>query len=59
MAERPDPSAALPEAVVTERRRGVSTIWLIPVVAGVIAIWLAYTTISEQGPTITITFDTA
>ncbi len=59
MAEQADPSAALPEAVVTERRRGVSIVWLIPVVAGVIAIWLAYTTISEQGPTITITFDTA
>ncbi len=59
MAEQADQGATLPEAVVAERRRGISMIWLIPAVAGVIAVWLAYTTISEQGPTITITFETA
>ncbi len=59
MAEQADQGATLPEAVVAEHRRGISMIWLIPAVAGVIAVWLAYTTISEQGPTITITFETA
>ncbi len=50
-----------PEApeVALEERRGISLVWLIPVVAGAIAIWLAYTTISEQGPEITISFKTA
>lgn len=62
MADNPGaeaPPTGLPEAVVGKGRRGVSIIWLIPLVAGAIAIWLAYTTISEQGPTITITFETA
>ena len=50
-----------PEApeVAIEERRGISMVWLIPVVAGAIAIWLAYTTISEKGPEITISFKTA
>ncbi len=50
-----------PEApeVALEERRSISLVWLIPVVAGAIAIWLAYTTISEQGPEITISFKTA
>jgi paraquat-inducible protein B len=34
-------------------------VWLIPLVAGAIAIWLGYTTLQKQGPTITITFDNA
>jgi paraquat-inducible protein B len=48
----------LPEVEV-KRRRGISLVWLIPLVAGAIAIWLGYTTLREQGPTITITFDNA
>lgn len=45
----------LPEAAV-ERRRGISIVWLIPLVAALIGAWLAYKTITEAGPTITITF---
>jgi paraquat-inducible protein B len=48
----------LPEVEV-EKRRGLSLVWLIPLVAGAIAIWLAYTTLQEKGPTITVTFDSA
>ncbi len=48
----------VPEVAVAARR-GISIVWLIPLVAGAIAIWLAYTTLSEKGPTITITFATA
>lgn len=60
MSQQPENGSA-PEApeVAIEERRGISMIWLIPVVAGAIAIWLAYTTISEQGPEITISFKTA
>jgi paraquat-inducible protein B len=53
-----DQTPHLPEVVVS-RRRGFSVIWLIPIVAAVIAAWLAYKTFSEQGPLITITFTTA
>lgn len=48
-------SDSLPDAVV-EKRRGFSIIWLIPLVAALIGAWLAYKTLSEQGPTITLTF---
>ena len=46
------------EAVVQERR-GLSIVWLIPLAAVIIGGWLAYKTLSEKGPTITITFKTA
>jgi paraquat-inducible protein B len=49
---------AVPEAEV-KRSRGISIVWLVPLVAAVIGIWLAYTTLQERGPTITITFDNA
>jgi paraquat-inducible protein B len=48
----------VPEVAVAGRR-SISIVWLIPLVAAAIAIWLAYTTLSEKGPTITITFKTA
>ncbi len=48
----------LPQAKIEKGRR-FSLVWLIPIVAAGIAGWLAYTTISEQGPTITITFSNA
>ncbi|QQS53687.1 MAG: MCE family protein [Candidatus Competibacteraceae bacterium] len=46
----------LPDAVVVEKRRGFSIVWLIPLVAALIGAWLAYKTLSEQGPIITLTF---
>ena len=49
---------AVPEAEVATSR-GISIVWLVPLVAAVIGIWLAYTTLQERGPTITITFDNA
>ena len=48
----------LPEVEV-KKRRGISLVWLIPLVAGAIAIWLAYTTLQEKGPQITVMFDNA
>jgi paraquat-inducible protein B len=53
----PDPGE-LPEVEVESRRR-VSLVWLFPLVAAAIAIWLGYTTLREQGPTITIRFESA
>ena len=48
----------VPEVEVAARR-GISIVWLIPLVAGAIAIWLGYTTLQQRGPTITITFANA
>jgi paraquat-inducible protein B len=47
-----------PKAVV-KTKRSFSIVWLVPLVALVIAGWLGYKAITEKGPTITITFETA
>ena len=51
--ERRGDDLALP---VTRSRRTLSPIWAIPIVALIIAGWLGYTTLSQRGPEITITF---
>lgn len=51
-----------PKATATAEirtNRGLPIIWLIPLLALVIGGWLAYKAISEQGPLISIRFDTA
>ncbi len=49
----------VPEAVVQARKRQFSIVWLVPIVALLIGGWLAYKALSEKGPTITITFQSA
>jgi len=46
----------LPEIAV-QKKGGFSIVWIIPIVAALVGGWLAYKTISEKGPTITITFE--
>ena len=41
----------------TRRTRRVSVIWVIPLVALAIGAWLAWDTLSKEGPTITVTFN--
>jgi paraquat-inducible protein B len=43
----------------TRRSRRLSVIWVIPLVAVAIGAWLAWDTLSKEGPTITVTFDSA
>ena len=52
LAKHPPRLEEVPEIAV-ERRRGISMVWLIPLIALLIGAWLAYKTISEKGPTIT------
>lgn len=47
-----------PTAAVRQRH-GMSAIWLIPLVAIMIAGWLAYSNFANKGPTVTVTFATA
>ncbi|HEY4353187.1 MAG TPA: MlaD family protein [Paraburkholderia sp.] len=60
MARPPDsPPPELPDAVpVTRSRWRVQWIWIVPVVAVLIGVWLAAQAILQQGPTITISFKT-
>jgi paraquat-inducible protein B len=55
----PQPDDGISDVAVQQRRRRISFVWIIPIVAVAIGGWLAYTTIAEKGPTITISFKTA
>jgi paraquat-inducible protein B len=48
----------LPEAVVQSKRQ-ISIVWLIPIIAVLIGGWLAYKGLSEKGPVVTISFESA
>src|SRR5437879_12020559 len=48
----------LPTAGIHRRRR-IPLIWIVPLLTGLIAAWLAWDTFSKRGPTITISFDSA
>lgn len=50
--------AKVPTAGVHNRRR-IPLVWIVPILTGLIAAWLAWDTYSQRGPTITIAFDTA
>jgi paraquat-inducible protein B len=60
MARPPDSAPPdLPDAVpVTRSRWRVQWIWLVPVVAVLVGVWIAAQAILQQGPTITISFKT-
>ncbi|MBW2563629.1 MAG: MCE family protein [Deltaproteobacteria bacterium] len=51
-------SLDVPEAVI-RTKKSFSIVWLIPLVAVLIGGWLVYKALSEMGPRITITFNTA
>ena len=48
-----------PTIASTRRSRRLPVIWIIPILALAIGAWLAWDTLSKQGPTIAITFDSA
>jgi paraquat-inducible protein B len=48
----------IPEAMVHTRRQ-ISIVWLVPIVAILIGGWLAYKGLSEKGPMVTISFESA
>ncbi|MFH0995156.1 MAG: MlaD family protein [Pseudomonadota bacterium] len=47
------------EPVVQARKRQLSLVWLVPVIAALIGGWLIYKTLSEKGPEADIIFKTA
>src|ERR1700675_252314 len=59
MAEDPE-LPGIPQATVVPRRRGrISVVWIIPLLAAVVAIGIAVQRILSEGPTITIVFKIA
>ena len=61
MAEKTDNSPQISEAAtpVIKKRRTISVVWIVPLVALVIGAGLAYKALTETGPTITISFQSA
>jgi paraquat-inducible protein B len=61
MAEKTDNAPPISEAAapVIKQRRSISVVWIVPLVALLIGGWLAYKALTEKGPTITISFQTA
>ena len=51
------PQRQMPPPAVHIRQRRFSFVWIIPIVAAAIAIYLGYRTIVQQGPLITVTFN--
>jgi len=47
------------EAVWQEKKKGISTVWIVPIVALVIGAWLFMQSISQKGPEIEIVFKSA
>ena len=47
------------EAVWQEKKKGISTVWIVPIVALVIGAWLMFQSYNEKGPTIDIIFKSA
>jgi paraquat-inducible protein B len=53
----PQPSAAA--VPVVKKQRSISIVWVVPLVAVIIGAWLVFKAVTEKGPTITLTFETA
>src|SRR3954453_24162134 len=58
-APPPPPPPPPPPAAKMRRSKGISLVWLIPIVAAAIAGWLAWTTYAQQGPQIRVRFESA
>ena len=60
MSENSSPQPGLPSPRVTRKaRRSIGWVWLVPVVAALVGLSIAWHTWSKQGPKITISFQTA
>ncbi|MGF6227736.1 paraquat-inducible protein B [Inquilinus ginsengisoli] len=59
MTDTDHPAPGTPAAPRIDRKRRLSPIWLVPIVAALVGVYLAWITLSEKGPTITISFQTA
>jgi paraquat-inducible protein B len=47
------------QTATVRRRRRIPLVWIIPLLTGLIAAWLAWDTYSKRGPTITVSFESA
>ena len=57
--EKPTEDSATIEKAIVKRKRGISPIWILPIVAALIGAWLLYKGIVDAPVKIVINFDTA
>ena len=55
-ATEPGPTGPLPAATVRKRRWRFPVVWIVPLIAAIVAGTLVYNRLQEFGPTITIKF---
>ena len=58
-AAPPQPTPYSPPEAHVRRKSGFSLVWILPIVAAVIGAYLAFTTLSQRGREVVITFQTA
>jgi paraquat-inducible protein B len=60
MPDQPLPLPPLPESRrVAKSKTRLSLVWIVPIVAALVGVWVAVAKIMSEGPTITIVFQTA
>ena len=59
MTEEKDFASVPQAAAVPKKRRRLSVVWIIPILAAVVALGIAVERFLSQGPTITIVFKSA
>jgi paraquat-inducible protein B len=60
MPEEQTPRPAVPVSrTLSGRRRGISMVWIIPIIAAALGVWVAVNRILSEGPTLTIVFHSA
>ncbi len=60
MADERGPLQPVPVSrTVVKRRSRISVVWIVPIVAAVVGVWVAVTRVMSEGPKITIVFDSA
>ena len=53
-----DNATKIPQAPTQKSRRRISSVWLIPILAIALGLWLVWNHYQSQGPLVTITFET-
>jgi paraquat-inducible protein B len=54
----PRPAAPPAPKIVRKKRRGVSVVWVVPIVAGLLGLWLVWQHYVGQGPLVEVRFET-
>jgi paraquat-inducible protein B len=57
--EKQEMASVTPPSAIIQKEKGISIVWIVPLAAIIVAAGLVYKTLTEKGPTITISFKSA